>query len=167
MLNFILRTPRVNMLSNVIVVLWSGAYLWLFVETSHEMYFTETSKWINKTSNFKEFSRLILAIIYGCLSFFYSFEWFPSSSGHELSSRGSSRRLRNLIICHNFLRRTLCGTVLDWAFYTYFSEATGLFSWYSNSASALGGLMMMTYCWDYLSLYHPFQIYYKVCQVLL
>ena len=98
MLNFILRTPRVNMLSNVIVVLWSGAYLWLFVETSHEMYFTETSKWINKTSNFKEFSRLILAIIYGCLSFFYSFEWFPSSSGHELSSR----RLRNLIICHNF-----------------------------------------------------------------
>ena len=86
------------MLSNVIVVLWSGAYLWLFVETSHEMYFTETSKWINKTSNFKEFSRLILAIIYGCLSFFYSFEWFPSPSGHELSSR----RLRNLIICHNF-----------------------------------------------------------------
>ena len=123
------------MLSNVIVVLWSGAYLWLFVETSHEMYFTETIKWINKTSNFKEFSRLILAIIYGCLSFFYSFEWFPSSSGHELSSR----RLRNLIICHNFLRRTLCGTVLDWAFYTYFSEATGLFSWYSNSASALSG----------------------------
>ena len=87
-----------NMLSNVIVVLWLRAYLWLFVETSHEMYFTETSKWINKTSNFKEFSRLILAIIYGCLSFFYSFEWFPSSSGHELSSR----RLRNLIICHNF-----------------------------------------------------------------
>ena len=80
------------------VPLWSGAYLWLFVKTSHEMYFTETSKWLNKTSNFKEFSRLILAIIYGCLSFFTHLSGFRPHQVMPLLSR----RLRNLIICHNF-----------------------------------------------------------------
>ena len=42
MLNFFLRTPRVNMLPNVIVVLYALQRIrgigWMFVETSHEMY---------------------------------------------------------------------------------------------------------------------------------
>ena len=58
--------------------------------------FTKTSKWINKTSYFKELRRLILPIIQGRIIFLLI--WVVSvSSCLELSSR----QLRNLIICHN------------------------------------------------------------------
>ena len=137
-LNFILWTPRVNELSNVFCRPVSvtknqgernSAFLWMFVETSHEMYFSTTNKWINKKIvlyNILE-SSVVRSLFDGLLQSFNSCNHLWSSkdslsfSGFRCHHVMSSHRFRNFINCHN-----LC-VVLFLAWYSI-RHFTGLIS---------------------------------------
>ena len=77
----------------------SARYFWIFVKTSHEMYFTKTNQRITKkivlfrVYSGSWLSQSIIAFIYGLLS-------FGSFNCHHVIKL-SSRQFRNFIICHN------------------------------------------------------------------